>query len=109
MHSFIQIATTLPSQEQAMQIAQQLVAARLAACVQVAGPITSVYRWQGAVETASEWVCTAKTRQDLFSAVRDAICGSHPYDVPEVIATPLTDVDTGYADWLAAQVGPASA
>jgi periplasmic divalent cation tolerance protein len=100
MADFIQLVTTLPNRDQAMTIAVALVQQRLAACVQVAGPVSSVYHWQGQIQTDEEWVCTAKTRGDWFAKLSDAIRKLHPYDVPEIIATPLVHVSPAYADWL---------
>ncbi len=66
MAEFIQVMTTIDSKEGAQKIAEALVAKRLAACVQVAGPITSTYWWQGEMEIAQEWLCIAKTRNELY-------------------------------------------
>ena len=67
MTDYVQVATTTERREDAERIARALVEARLAACVQVLGPITSVYRWKGSIETSQEWLCTAKSRRDLFA------------------------------------------
>ena len=69
MPEFIQITTTTADQAAAQEIARVLIERRLAACVQVAGPITSTYRWQGQIETSQEWAVTAKTRRDLYEAL----------------------------------------
>lgn len=105
MSEFIQMVTTLPSRDEAQRIANALVEQQLAACVQVAGPVTSVYRWEGKVETSEEWVCTAKTRATRFSQVAAAIGQLHPYSVPEVIATRLEFVAPDYAAWLDETLG----
>ena len=65
----VQVVTTTEKEEDAARIARVLVESRLAACVQVLGPVTSTYRWKGAIETATEWQCWAKTRGDLFEQV----------------------------------------
>jgi periplasmic divalent cation tolerance protein len=101
MLSFIQIHTTIDTQEGAKKIADTLVEKRLAACVQVSGPITSTYWWQGQIEVAQEWVCTAKTRQNLYDAVEQAIREVHSYDEPEILATPLLAGSQGYLNWVA--------
>lgn len=106
MAEFIQIATTLPSREHAESVARQLVEQRWAACVQISGPVVSIYRWQQAIHSDEEWICTAKTRAALFEAVCQAIQALHPYEVPELIAVPLVAVSPAYADWLAAEVPP---
>ncbi|QDU91681.1 Divalent-cation tolerance protein CutA [Pirellulimonas nuda] len=104
MNDYWLITTTTGDHAVAERIAVQLVEQRLAACVQVSGPIRSTYHWQGAIETGEEWLVTAKSRSDLFSRVEQTIVGLHPYDVPEVVATPLTAVGAAYGAWLAASL-----
>jgi periplasmic divalent cation tolerance protein len=101
MAQFIEVHTTIDSKEGAQKIAQALVAQRLAACVQVSGPIVSTYWWQGKVEQAEEWVCTAKTRRELYTALEQAIRQVHPYDVPEIVAVDLVAGHASYLDWVA--------
>ncbi|MGH7757607.1 MAG: divalent-cation tolerance protein CutA, partial [Vulcanimicrobiaceae bacterium] len=81
-HRYVQIVTTTATREDAERIARALVERRLAACVQIDGPIVSHYRWQGAVEAGSEWRCAIKTRAALFDTVAAAIRELHPYEVP---------------------------
>ncbi len=100
MTDFIQVTTTTETAEDARRIAEVLVESRLAACVQVSGPISSTYRWQGKIETASEWRCVVKTRRDLYDRVEGAIRDAHPYDVPEVLATPIIAGSAAYLRWL---------
>ena len=100
MADYIQVVTTAERKEDAERIARALVEARLAACVQVLGPITSTYRWKGAIETAQEWQCVAKTRGDLFPEIDEAIRGVHPYDVPEILAVPITAGSLAYLEWM---------
>ena len=104
MSSFIQVQTTVASQADAQRIANTLVEQRLAACVQIVGPIESVYRWQGQIESSAEWLCVAKTRRSLFSQVEAAVRAVHSYEVPEIIATELVAVSASYAEWLAASL-----
>ena len=101
MSSFIQVSTTTDTQEGARKIADMLVTKRLAACVQISGPITSIYWWQGQIEVAQEWACTAKTRQDLYDAVEQAIRGVHSYEEPEILSTPILAGSQGYLNWIA--------
>jgi len=105
MSQYIQVVTTTDKEEDARRIAHLLVERRLAACVQVLGPITSTYRWQGAIETAQEWQCWAKTRRDLFDEVETAIRGTHPYEVPEILAVPIVAAGRSYLAWLEAETG----
>ncbi len=100
MVEHIQVLTTTGSKADAQAIADALVAQRLAACVQVVGPITSTYRWQGKVETAEEWLCIAKSRGDLYQAVERAIRAVHPYEEPEILAVPVTAGSASYLRWL---------
>ena len=100
MRTYIQVVTTTDTRETAERIARFLVEKRLAACVQIDGPIRSLYRWKGHVEEATEWRCVIKSRSDLFGAIRDAIFGMHPYEVPEIVATELDQVAESYRQWL---------
>ena len=104
MDEVIQVVTTTDNQPLAQAIAQDLVESRLAACVQVGGPVTSVYRWQGRVETATEWTCTIKTVRDLYHVVESRIRRLHNYEVPEIVVLPLVDGSEAYLAWLRAQV-----
>jgi periplasmic divalent cation tolerance protein len=106
MTSAIQIITTTGAKTDAERLAAELVQRRLAACAQVSGPITSTYRWQGKVETAQEWLCTFKTRRDLYARVQEAILALHPYEQPEILAVPVADGSAGYLAWLDEQVLP---
>ncbi len=100
MTNFIEVHTTIDSKEAAENIATTLVARRLVACVQISGPITSVYWWQGKIENAQEWVCTAKTRKSLYHEVEEAIKEKHTYDVPEILATEIVEGIQSYEDWI---------
>jgi len=103
MNDVIQVVTTAGSREDADKIAATLVRQRLAACAQVSGPMTSTYRWQGEIETSEEWLCTIKTRRELFGRVEQEICRVHPYDVPEILAMPVIAGSEDYLKWLAAE------
>jgi periplasmic divalent cation tolerance protein len=101
---YVQVLTTAGSEEEAGRIASLLVERRLAACVQVAGPITSRYRWQGEIEEEREWQCLAKTTGAAYEAVEAAIREVHSYDQPEIIATPIVAGSPGYLAWIDANV-----
>jgi len=103
MPTYIQVVTTTARREEAERIACELVEVRLAACVQIVGPITSTYRWQGKIETGEEWQCWAKTRGELFARVEEAIRRIHPYEVPEILAVPVVAGSAGYLAWLDAE------
>jgi periplasmic divalent cation tolerance protein len=106
MSDFLQIVTTTEREEDARQIADLLIEKRLAACVQIVGPVTSVYRWQGKVESATEWQCLIKTRQALSDNVVQAIREIHAYEVPEIIALPIVGGSRDYLIWLEEQTSP---
>jgi periplasmic divalent cation tolerance protein len=100
----LQVATTTANKADAERIARALVEQRLAACVQISGPITSTYRWQDAIETAAEWVCTIKTTGESYQRVETAIRELHPYDEPEIIALPIVAGSPSYLSWLQDQI-----
>jgi len=100
MESYIQVLTTTEKKEDAEKIAMALVERKLAACVQITGPITSTYRWKGNIEKAEEWQCVIKSRKDLFRDIEKAIKSVHPYEVPEIIAVPIAAGSGDYLDWL---------
>lgn len=102
---YVQVLTTAGSEREAEEISTALVERRLAACVQVAGPVRSRYRWQGEVETAEEWQCVAKTTAAALPMVEEAIRELHSYDEPEIVAVPIVAGSAGYLDWVGANVG----
>lgn len=104
MASYLQIETTAATVAEAQRIAAMLVERRLAACVHIAGPIESVYRWQDAIEQSQEWTCTIKTRGDRFDEVAKAIAEIHSYDCPQLIATELKTIGEAYRQWMDAQI-----
>lgn len=97
---FIEVVTTTVSEEEAMLIANALVKQRLAACVQVEGPVVSIYRWKENVEQDSEWRCLIKTSRKKFDEVAAAIRELHPYETPQIIALPIVDATDDYAAWM---------
>jgi periplasmic divalent cation tolerance protein len=100
MEEFIQVTTTTDKREDAERIARSLVETRLAGCVQIVGPVTSIYRWKGRIETAGEWLCLIKSREDLYGAIERAIRSFHPYETPEIVASPITAGSREYLGWL---------
>jgi periplasmic divalent cation tolerance protein len=100
MTEHVQVLTTTGSEEEAGRIAVLLVERRLAACVQVVGPIVSRYRWQGAIEETREWQCLVKTTGGAYEVVEAAIREAHSYDEPEIIATPIVAGSAGYLAWI---------
>jgi periplasmic divalent cation tolerance protein len=101
MTSYIQVVTTAETKTDAQEIANAVVEMRLAGCAQIVGPITSTYWWQEKIEAAEEWICVIKTRESLYPRLEKAILEMHPYEVPEVLATPVKTGSKSYLDWLA--------
>lgn len=100
------VLSTADSLELAERLARALVDRRLAACVNIVGPLRSVYRWKGEVVDDEERLLLIKTRADRFEAVRDAIRELHGYDVPEVLSLAIDDGDDSYLAWLAGCLEP---
>ena len=94
------VLTTVPDTATAERIAQVLVEARLAACVNVLPGVESIYRWQGAVTRSAELQLLIKTTTERYASVEEAIRMHHPYDVPEVIAVPVDTASSTYLRWL---------
>lgn len=101
----VQVTLTVPSRDAADRIARALVEERLAACVQVQGPIASTYRWEGAVEQAEEWYCHVKTTRARLDQVTARILELHSYVTPEIVAVPLIGGLPAYLQWIADSVG----
>lgn len=94
------VTTTTGSEEAAAALAASVVDAGLGACAQVVGPITSVFRWEGSLETEREWRLEIKTAADRVSRLVEHIGANHGYDVPEIVATPITGGSPAYLSWL---------
>lgn len=103
----ILVMTTCGSSEEAERVARLLLERRLAACVNIGGPVRSLYRWKGTVEDAAEWTLTLKSRRDLFPRLREELEKAHAYEVPEVIAIPVVDGSEAYLHWMDEELSPA--
>ena len=97
--------TACDSEESAVALGRTLVEQRLAACVNIVPGARSIYRWQGKIEDAAEWVLIIKSRRDLFGQFREAIAKTHSYEVPEMIALPIVDGSEAYLEWLDREIG----
>lgn len=104
MGDYIQVITTAGRKEDAEAIARSLVERRLAACVQILGPITSTYRWEGKIETSREWQCCIKSRGELYDRIEAAIRELHPYEVPEILAVEIAAGSRSYLAWVDEEV-----
>lgn len=94
------VLATCPDAETATRIARALVEEGLAACVNILPPMQSIYKWKGAVETASEQLLIVKITAGRFAAVHDRIKGLHSYELPEIIAVPIVAGSPDYLAWL---------
>ena len=94
------MTVSVPSAEVGADIAKAVVERRLAACVQVLGPMTSTFRWKGEVETADEWLALLKTTRRRLDSLVAQLTELHPYEVPEVIVTPVTAGNPEYLQWV---------
>jgi periplasmic divalent cation tolerance protein len=102
-----QVTTTLPDRDAANRLGRRLVEERLAACAQVVGPVSSVYWWQGEVESAGEWYCHLKTVAWRVGELIVRIRELHPYETPEIVALPVAEADEAYLRWVAESVADA--
>ncbi|MGE5325000.1 MAG: divalent-cation tolerance protein CutA [Actinomycetota bacterium] len=94
------VLTTAGSSQEAEKIATTLIERRLAACVNIIPQIQSVYRWQGNVERATEWLLIIKSRAAAFESVRDTIKEIHSYELPECIMVEIESGSKPYLDWI---------
>ncbi|MGW2176683.1 divalent-cation tolerance protein CutA [Streptomyces sp. NPDC001732] len=104
--AWLTVLTTTDSEEKARGLARGVVEARLAACVQISAPVTSVYRWQGAVETAREWQLLCKTTAERYDELEAHLRAAHDYETPEIIAIPILRGSDRYLAWVSAETAP---
>ena len=100
----IEVRISVPTKESAKNISEELVGRRLAGCVQILGPMTSVYSWRGRVHESKEWLLLAKTSRDALGRLRETVQSLHPYEVPEIIAVPVVDGLPAYGEWVTAHL-----
>jgi periplasmic divalent cation tolerance protein len=104
MSDLIEVTTTLGCQADAEELARKMVESRLAACVQITGPISSLYRWQGQVQCEEEWRCTVKSLASLQPRLVEFVEQHHPYEVPEILVLSVAGASAEYREWLRSQV-----
>jgi periplasmic divalent cation tolerance protein len=104
---YLQVQTTTDSRVEAMELARTAVEARLAACAQVAGPVASVYWWDGRPERAEEWLLLLKLPADRYEELAAFLAERHSYDEPEIIALPIVAGSTAYLNWMREETRPA--
>ncbi len=100
MTDLLLVLTSFPDADQARRAAGILIEERLAACVSLLPGVESIYRWQGAVETAAEVLALVKTRADLYDRLATRLGELHPYEVPEILALRPDQVSPAYRRWL---------
>ena len=105
MTDIVIVLTTAPADDRADRLAQQLVDERLAACVNVFPPMTSVYRWNGQVEREAERQLVIKTTRDRVPALEARLKELHSYELPELIVIPVESGSDSYLGWVRGQVG----
>src|SRR6478752_3241056 len=96
----ILVLTTASSKDEARKLGRALVERLLAACVNIVPQMGSIYRWEGEVEEAEEWLLIIKTTRTAFERVRDAIKELHSYDVPECISVAIDEGSVDYLSWI---------
>jgi periplasmic divalent cation tolerance protein len=103
MTEYIQVTTAVNDKDDADNIASAIISQRLAACVQLIGPIASTYWWNNDLQETEEWMCVIKTRADLYPELEALIREVHPYDVPEILAVPIVGGLRTYLDWISGE------
>jgi periplasmic divalent cation tolerance protein len=103
MEEYLQVLTTIDSEEKALALQRVLLDQRTAACVQVLGPLRSAYWWEGEIEEAEEWLCLVKTRSSAYGRLESLIKQHHPYETPEIIALPIVAGNQDYLEWIKAE------
>jgi periplasmic divalent cation tolerance protein len=96
----IVVLVTCGSEEEALKIANSLVDAHLAACVNLIDPIRSIYRWEGKLWDEKEWLLIIKTQKQRFEALEKKVKSLHSYSVPEIISLPITEGSSAYLNWI---------
>ena len=100
MSEYVQVFVTIDDEPRAEEIAGIIVEKRLAACVQITGPVTSVYRWEGKMNKDREWLLIFKSSKKLYNELEEEIKRLHTYDVPEILALPVEDGNKDYMGWM---------
>jgi periplasmic divalent cation tolerance protein len=96
----IVVLVTCGSEEEAVKIANALVEAHLAACVNLVSPIRSIYRWEGKIWDEKEWLLIIKTQKERFEELEKKVKSLHSYSVPEIVSLPILEGSSSYLNWL---------
>ena len=100
----VSVYVVFASEEEARRIGREMVERRLAACVNILGPCHSIYRWQGAIETATEVPALFKTTLDKADALIARVTDLHSYEVPAIAVWPIERLPAAYGDWVESEV-----
>ena len=103
MNDLLLVLTNLPDSEAAQRLSAQIIESNSAACVNQLAPCVSTYRWQGKIETACEVPLLIKTSRSAYPRLEALILSAHPYELPEIIAVPVTTGLPAYLDWVSQQ------
>jgi len=103
--SVVSVYAVFANADEAERIGRAMIEERLAACVNILGPVRSIYRWQGAVETADEVAAIFKTERAQVDGLITRIAALHSYDVPCVVSWPIDKITGDYAQWVEDSVG----
>ena len=106
MTGVILVLTTMPADDRADALARTLVDERLAACVHVHAPMTSVYRWKGRIERDGERQLVIKTTRDRLATLETRLRALHPYELPEFVVMPVDEGGAAYLNWIATETRP---
>jgi periplasmic divalent cation tolerance protein len=97
---FIEVFTTINSEKRAKEISSKLLAMRLTSCVQIVGPVKSIYWWKGKIKSTMEWLCLIKARAEDYRLVETNLKNLHPYIMPEIMALPILAGNADYLEWI---------
>ena len=100
MDQYILVLTTMPDKNQAEQLAEKLVTAKLAACINIMPQMTSIYEWNGQLEKGTEHLILIKTRNVVYEKLENTLKAEHPYSVPEIISLPIEAGLQDYLNWI---------
>ena len=104
MSSYVVVFMTASDKKEALKIVRCLLDDRLIACANIVGPVSSLFWWEGKIDEASEFLVVMKSRKGLFKRLSERVKEIHSYEVPEVIALPITEVLPSYLEWMSASL-----
>ena len=100
MSNLILVRVNYPTEAAALELARRALEEKLIACANLQGPVTSIYEWEGEVQSEAEWVLLMKTKETNWQAIETLVVANHPHDVPAILALPCDKVHTPFADWV---------